>query len=79
MSKSDQLCKGKNITLGSTNADLCPVAALLEFLVVRGSSPGPLFQSENSNPLRHKEFASHVQQTPSASSLDGLWYVAKKS
>lgn len=47
----------QSITLGSANADLCPVAALLDFLAVRGSSPGPPFQLENGNPLRRKEFA----------------------
>ena len=73
-SKTDQLRQGARIVLGSTNADLCPVAALLDFLAVRGSSPGPLFQLENSNPLRRKEFASHVQKTLSSSGLDGLCF-----
>ena len=74
VSKTDQLRKGTTIILGSTNADLCPVAALLDFLAVRGSSPGPLFQLENGNPLRRKEFASQVQQALSSSGLDGLCF-----
>ena len=36
VSKTDQFCQGSTVALGSTGSDLCPVAALLDFLEVRG-------------------------------------------
>ena len=42
--KTDQLRKGVTVALGKTNkSPLCPVSALLSYLVVRGTAPGPLF------------------------------------
>ena len=35
-SKTDQLGRGVDIYLGRTDEDLCPVAALLAYLAVRG-------------------------------------------
>ena len=49
VSKTDQLCKGTTIFLGSTIADLCSVAALLDLFAVQGFSPGLLFQLEDGN------------------------------
>ena len=43
-SKTDQFSQGVNIFLGRTGLDLCPVSALLAYLAVRGSEPGPLFK-----------------------------------
>ena len=42
-SKTDPFRKGVDIFIGRTGTDLCPVAALLSYLSVRGSSLGPLF------------------------------------
>ena len=41
-SKADQKWKGMKIIIRKTNDDLCPVAALLTYLKVRSSHPGPL-------------------------------------
>ena len=43
-SKTDSFCKGTDIMLGRTNDELCPVAALLQWMVQRGNAPGPLFK-----------------------------------
>ena len=43
ISKTDQLRKGTDIYIGKTDDDICPVAAVLAFLAVRGQTPGPLF------------------------------------
>lgn len=40
-SKCDQFGEGVDIVLGVTGADICPVAAMLAFLVERGDKPGP--------------------------------------
>ena len=42
-SKTDQFRQGVSIVLSRTKLLLCPVAALLTYLVVRGNSEGPLF------------------------------------
>ena len=36
--------RGVDIYLGRTDEDLCPVAALLAYLALRGREPGPLFK-----------------------------------
>ena len=42
-SKPDPFRKGVDLFIGRTGTNLCPVAALLDYLSVRGSGPGPLF------------------------------------
>ena len=42
-SKTDPFRKGMNIFLGKTSSDLCPVAAIFNYLLERGSQKGPLF------------------------------------
>ena len=42
-SKYDQFGRGVDVFVGRTGNVLCPVAAVLAYLAVRGSSPGPLF------------------------------------
>ncbi len=43
VSKTDPFREGVDVFLGRTEADLCPVTALLNYLCARGSSQGPLF------------------------------------
>ena len=45
-SKTDQPRIGIDLYIGATNCDLCPVAVMLSFLVVRGFDPGPLFKMQ---------------------------------
>ena len=42
-SKTDPFRKGVSIYVGRGSCDLCPVAAVLNYMVQRGSAPGPLF------------------------------------
>ena len=42
-SKTDQFRKGAQVIIGKTDDDLCPVAALLQFIAFRGQRHGPLF------------------------------------
>ena len=42
-SKTDVFRQGAKIHLGRTDDDLCPVAALLSWMIQRGNHPGPLF------------------------------------
>ena len=43
-SKTDQRRVGTRVIIGKTGDDMCPVSALLTYLVKRGSKQGPLFQ-----------------------------------
>jgi len=41
--KTDPFRQGIFLFVGRTGKDLCPVSAILAYLVVRGNSNGPLF------------------------------------
>ena len=42
-SKTDQAGKGAIVGIGRTGGQLCPVAAVLSWMVRRGNAPGPFF------------------------------------
>ena len=61
-SKTDQGRKGVKVFIGKTSDDLCPVAALLFYLPLRGAEPGPLFRWESGIPLSKSKFVEHVRE-----------------
>ena len=60
-SKTDQGRKGMKIVIGKTNDDLCPVAALLAYLKIRGSQPGPLFLWQSGTTLTKNKFVEEIR------------------
>ena len=72
-SKTDPFRRGMQLVIGSTQDDLCPVAALLAYLATRGGSPGPLFCFKQGTPLTRPEFVARVK-----SALQLLGYPADK-
>jgi len=42
-SKSDPFRRRVDLFLGTSGTDLCPITAILNYLVIRGVAPGPLF------------------------------------
>ena len=61
--KTDQLRKGITVALDKTNkSPLCLVSALLSYLVVRGTAPGPLFISANGQFLTRAHFVEEVKK-----------------
>ena len=68
-SKTDQARKGMKIVIGRTNDDLCPVAALLTYLKIRGSQPGPLFRWQSGIPLTKNKFVEEVRMVLEAAHL----------
>eukprot|EP00731_Ephydatia_muelleri_P018367 Em0011g407a len=60
-SKTDPFRKGVTLTIGSTGADVCPVAAVLNYMAKRGSAPGPLFKYSNGRYLTRDRFVSDVR------------------
>ena len=57
------------IVIGKTNDDLCPVAALLTYLKIRGSQPGPLFLWKSGTPLTKSKFVEEVRIALAAAHL----------
>ena len=53
-SKTDPFRMGVDIFLGATQADVCPVQALVNYLKVRSPAPGPLFTCASGAPLTRR-------------------------
>ena len=73
-SKTDPFRKGVHLYVGRTQAGLCPVAAILDFLCVRGDDPGPLFVFEDGRPLTRARFAEEVRSALSRAGVDQSKY-----
>ena len=74
VSKTDQFRKGALVVLGTTNSDLCLVAALLDYLALRGQIPGALFCLEDGRALKSRVFTASVQQALTSSGLIGTQF-----
>ena len=72
--KTDPFGKGVNIYLGKTGATICPVSAILNFLVVRPSNVGPLFVHQDGTPLLRAQFVAKLKQALSAAGVDDKSY-----
>ena len=70
-SKTDPFRQGVDVFVGRTDTELCPVAALLSYMAVRGPGPGPLFRFRDGKPLTRERF---VQQVRAALSQAGINY-----
>ena len=57
-SKTDPFCQGVNIHIGRTDNSLCPVSALLKYLIVYGTAPGLLFHFKDNTPLTKSKFTT---------------------
>ena len=70
-SKTDPFRQGVDIFVGKTTDRLCPVAALLSYIAVRGYGEGPLFIFSDGRFLTRDRFVAKVRE---AMSLAGLNY-----
>ena len=68
-SKCDQLARGAEVFVGRTNTSICPVAAILAYIVSRGTNEGPFFRLSNGNPLTKHVFITRVRQALDALGL----------
>ena len=50
-SKTDPFREGTYLYVGRTGTELCPVAAILEYMCLRGQGRGPLFRFKDGRPL----------------------------
>jgi len=60
-SKTDLFRVGIDIYIGRTKDNLCPVAAVLAYLVRKGQGPGPLFKFEAGKPLTRARLVTEVK------------------
>ena len=73
-SKTDQFGKGAMVYIGRTDTDLCPIAAILAFMALRGNSPGPFFQHHDKTPLRKDKFVGEVRAALTAAGIGASDY-----
>ena len=62
VSKCDQFGRGVDVFLNRVDSPVCPVAALLAYMVVRGSAPGPFFVTEDGSVLVKSVFVSALRE-----------------
>ena len=61
---------GVTIHLGRTGDRICPVLAMLDYLVRRGMSPGPFFLFQDGSSLSRHRLIQHVHHALSQHGLD---------
>ena len=61
VSKCDQFGTGANIVIGRVDSSLCPVAAILNYIVTRGDSAGPFFVDTSHKPLTKQKFVAQIR------------------
>ena len=64
--KTDQFGKGTHVYINATHNELCPVAALLAYLALRSTDPGPLFRAIDGLALRKPHVVGRVREALSA-------------
>ena len=68
-SKTDQLGKGIDVYIGRTGCNICPVAAVLSYMAVRGNKAGVFFQFARGQPLTKARFTHHIRMALQAVGL----------
>ena len=54
---------GADIFIWRTDNDLCPVAAVLAFMALRGPGPGPFFCFRDGKPLTHSRLVAKLKES----------------
>ena len=73
-SKTYLAWQGINLCIGRANNKLCSIAAMLTYLAVRGFDHGPLFRTEDCQPLTRAKLVSLLRSTLSAAGIDPTGY-----
>lgn len=69
-SKTDPFRKGVRLCLGKTGLDICPVDAILAYIRVRWSRPGPLFVYRDGSYLTRQRFGGAFAKALSKAGID---------
>ena len=73
-SKTDPFRMGATIFLGRTQQDICPVAAVLHYMVLRGKDPGIFFRFEDGKPLTRERLVHKMREGLSRAGIDASKY-----
>ena len=60
--------------IGKVSSDLCPVSAMLSYLLVRGRHAGPLFKYHDGRPLTRQRFVAAVRQALESAGVQAASY-----
>ena len=69
-SKTDPFRAGVDVFIGATGNSLCPVAAVLAYMSMRGPGPGPLFRFQHGSPLTRARLVSEVRSALTVAGVD---------
>ncbi len=61
-SKTDRLRRGAHVVLDSSGMGICPVQAILAYMIDRKTGPGPFFKDEALGGLTRKRFVKEVKK-----------------
>ena len=73
-SKTDPFRQGISLFIGKVASDLCPVSAMLAYLVVRGSHAGPLFKFSDGRSLTRQRLVTAVKEALDAAGVESGQY-----
>lgn len=73
-SKMDPFRVGVNIFVGKTGDELCPVAAVLAYMAVRGAGPGPFFRFQDGRYLTRARLVDKLKSALTAGGVDCTRY-----
>ena len=73
-SKTDPFRRGVDVFVDRTDNDLCPVSAVLAYMVKRGKGPGPFFAFRDGSPLTRPRLVSEVKRALSRAGVDHVQY-----
>ena len=74
-SKTDPFRQGVDIYLGKTGKDIiCPIQAIVPYLIIRGVQPCPLFVFADGSYLTRQRFASLITSTLQRASINDKQY-----
>ena len=73
-SKTDPFRQGVDVFLGRTGTPLCPIAAVLAYMAVRGLGSGPLFRFADGRFLTRDRFVAKVREALTAGGIDCSLY-----
>ena len=73
-SKTDPFRRGITTYIGATGEGLCPVAALLGYMVLRGNRDGPMFLFANGDHLTRDRFVTQLRRALTTAGVDCRLY-----
>ena len=73
-SKTDPFRVGVDIFVGKTGNQLCPVTAVLSYMVARGPGEGPFFRFDDGKPLTRPRFVTKIKEALTTAGLDCTAY-----